>query len=215
MDPGKVIEDGTVDEETGEMFDPDGNLESEEERDQRRTILLVHYLTREASVRAERDSKRDATAEQVAQTLAVLSKLAVSMVPKAPAPKLSSATKGLFFVEENPFIDGKTVWSDYRKDLMQALSEDDNKYIGIVSGGNTFTEYTTKVTSTKVNQETWTDGNFAVISVLRKAFKPRADTLVTSLGHYQIQTALIVVDDDPLELANCNMTAFALFEILD
>ena len=98
---------------------------------------------------------------------------------------------------------------------MQALSEDDNKYMGIVSGGNSFTEYTAKVTSTKVNQETWTDGNFAVISVLRRAFKPRAGTLVTSLGHYQIQTALNVVDDDPLELANCNITAFALFEILD
>ena len=65
MDPGKVMNDGTVDEVTGEMFDPDGNLETEDERDQRRTMLLVHYLTRSEAVKAERDAKRDATAEEV------------------------------------------------------------------------------------------------------------------------------------------------------
>ena len=215
MDPGKVMNDGTVDEDTGEMFDPDGNPETEDERDQRRTMLLVHYLTRSEAVKAERDAKRDATAEEVSATLALLSKMAVAMVPRAPAAKLSPAAKALSFVQENPFVDGTTIWSDYRRDLIQALSQDDNKYLGILSGGDTFTEYTTKVTSTKVNQETWADGNFAVISVLRCAFKPRSDTLVISLGHYQLQTALGIVDDDPLELANCNVTAFTLFGILD
>ena len=115
------------------MFDPDGNPETEDERDQRRTMLLVHYLTRSEAVRAERDSKRDATANEVSATLALLSKLAVTMVPKAPSPKLSSATKALSFVEENPFVDGKTIWSDYRRDLIQALSQDDNKYLGILN----------------------------------------------------------------------------------
>ena len=151
MDPGKVMNDGTVDEETGEMFHPDGNPETEDERDQRRTMLLVHYLTRSEAVKAERDAKRDATAEEVSATLALLSKLAVAMVPRAPTAKLSPAAKALSFVQENPFVDGTTIWSDYRRDLIQALSQDDNKYLGILSGGDTFTEYTTKVTSTKVN----------------------------------------------------------------
>ena len=119
MDPGKVMNDGTVDEETGEMFDPDGNAETEDERDQRRTMLLVHYLTRSEAVKAERDAKRDATADEVSATLALLSKMAVAMVPKAPAAKLSPATKALSFVQENPFADGTTIWSDYRRDLIK------------------------------------------------------------------------------------------------
>ena len=147
MDPSTIHNDGTINEDTGEMFDPEGNLETPEERDQRRTMHMMHFLARESALRTERDTKRDATADEVSATLALLSKLAVTMVSKAPSPKLSSATKALSFVEENPFVDGKTIWSDYRRDLIQALSQDDNKYLGILSGGTTFTEYTKKVTS--------------------------------------------------------------------
>ena len=127
---------------------------------------------------------------------------AVSATSGSFGRKVGSNDNMLDLAKERPFKDGESVWAEERTLFVRAAMKDDTRFVGVIAGGETWSDYDRIITSTNKfkSESQWEDANQIIMTGLEALFqqteghsRPRGQDIIADATGATIEDDLLAV----------------------